>query len=133
MSITSTRKTMMKYFDAEHGDVSMMADDIVFTMMSTGEETVGPEAVLQMLTYFYHTAFDARAEARNLIFSEDRAVYEGHFIGKHIGEFAGIPATNKSINMPFTVVYDLENEQIKRARIYFEIAALISQLSGSPN
>jgi len=30
VSIESTRETMMRFFAAEHGDVSMMAEDVVF-------------------------------------------------------------------------------------------------------
>lgn len=30
MSIESTRETMNRFFNAQHGDVSMMAEDVVF-------------------------------------------------------------------------------------------------------
>lgn len=65
---------------------------------------------------------------KNLIFSENNAVWEGNFVGKHIGEFAGIPATNMDVNVPLCVVYDVEQDQIKQARIYFEIPVLLKQL-----
>jgi len=45
MSIESTRETMMRYFNSEHGDVSMMANDVVFTIMATGQEHHTPEGV----------------------------------------------------------------------------------------
>ncbi|MGQ0572013.1 MAG: ester cyclase [Armatimonadota bacterium] len=131
MSIESTREVMTKYFNSDHSDMSMMADDVVFTIMATGQEHRGPEAVLQMLNYFYHIAFDAHAESRNLIHADAKAVWEGDFIGKHIGEFAGIPASNKQVRVPLCVVYDLENDQIKRGRVYFEMPALLQQLGVS--
>jgi hypothetical protein len=31
---------------------------------------------------------------------------KGDFVGKHIGEFAGIPATGKDVRVPLCVVYD---------------------------
>lgn len=49
-------------------------------------------------------------------------------MGKQIGEFAGIPATGKDISVPVCVVYDVENEQIKRARSYLEMPVLLQQL-----
>jgi steroid delta-isomerase-like uncharacterized protein len=128
MSVESTRAVMMKYFDSKHTDVSMMADDVVFTMMANGQETKTPQGVLQMLNYFYHIAFDAGAEIRNLLFDDGKALVEGNVIGKHIGEFAGIGATGKDINVPIAIIYDLENDQIKRARIYFEMPVLMEQL-----
>lgn len=128
MSIETTRETMMRYFNSDHGDTSMMADDVVFTMMATGEETKTPAGVLAMLHHFYHVAFDATADIKNSAFDDGKALVEGDIIGKHIGEFAGIPATNKDFRVPICVVYDLENDQIKRARIYFEVPVLMQQL-----
>lgn len=128
MSIEKTRETMARYFKSEHGDLSMMADDVVFTIMGTGQEHRGPQAVAGMIQYFYHIAFDARAETKNEIYAYGQAAVEGDFVGKHISEFAGIPATGKDVRVPLCVVYDLENNQIKRGRVYFEMPALLQQL-----
>ena len=128
MSVESTRKTMTRYFDSQHSDVSMMAEDVVFTIMATGQEHHGRDGVLGMLNYFYHIAFDAMATSRVMLFGEQNAVVEGDFVGKHIGEFAGIPATGKDVRVPLCVVYDLENDEIKRGRVYFEMPALMQQL-----
>ena len=128
MSIEGTKDVMMKYFDSAHADVSMMADDVVFTITATGQENHGPEGVMQMLNYFYRVAFDAKAETFNTIIGDQKAVVEAEFVGKHIGEFAGIPATGKDVRVPLCVVYDLENDQIKRARVYFEMPVLFQQL-----
>ena len=128
MSIESTRSTMLRYFNSEHGDVSMMAEDVVFTIMATGQEHHTPAGVMGMLNYFYHIAFEAGFETRVTLFGESNALTEGVFVGKHIGEFAGIPATGKDVRVPLCVVYDLENDRIKSGRVYFEIPALLQQL-----
>jgi steroid delta-isomerase-like uncharacterized protein len=132
MSIESTRETMTRYFNSEHSDVSMMAEDVVFTIMATGQEHHGCDGVLAMLNYFYHIAFDASANPRTALFGENNAMAEGVFVGKHIGEFAGIPATGKDVSVPLCVVYDLENDKIKHGRVYFEMPALLQQLGVSP-
>ncbi|HSL46444.1 MAG TPA: ester cyclase [Anaerolineales bacterium] len=131
MSMESTRETMMQYLNSEHSDASMMADDVVFTVMATGQEHHGRDGVLGMLNYFYHVAFDATATTRTTLFDENGAMVEGEFVGKHIGEFAGIPATGKDVRVPLCVVYDLENDQITRGRIYFEMPVLFQQLGVS--
>jgi predicted ester cyclase len=128
MSIESTRETMLRYFGAEHGDVSMMAEDVVFTVMATGEEHHGRDGVLGMLNYFYHMAFDATFVPKTVLFGEGNAMTEGDFVGKHIGEFGRIPATGKDVRVPLCVVYDLENDLIKHGRVYFEMPALLQQL-----
>jgi steroid delta-isomerase-like uncharacterized protein len=128
MSVESARETMLRYFNSEHGDVSMMAEDVVFTIMATGQEHHGRDGVLGMLNYFYHIAFDATATARVTLFGESNATWEGDFVGRHIGEFAGVPATGKDVSVPLCIVYDLENDQIKHGRVYFEMPALLQQL-----
>jgi steroid delta-isomerase-like uncharacterized protein len=128
MSVESTREVVTKWLDSEHSDLSVMADDVVFTIMATGEEHRGPEGVSQMINYFYHVAFDAYGEYRNLVIDDGIGVADGDFVGEHIGEFAGIPPTNKHVRVPLCVVYELENDQIKRGRVYFEIPALFQQL-----
>ncbi|HSR17350.1 MAG TPA: ester cyclase [Ignavibacteriaceae bacterium] len=119
---------MTNYLNSNHSDVSMMAEDVVFTIMATGQEHRKPSGVLQMLNYFYHIAFEAVAETKNTFFSDGKAVFEADFVGKHIGEFAGIPPTNKDVRVPLCVVYDLEGDLIKRGRVYFEMPVLFKQL-----
>ena len=131
MSVESTREVVTRYLGARHSDVSMMADDVVFTHMATGDEHRGGEGVSQMLHYMYHVAFEAEAETRNTIFADGQAVLEADFVGTHIGEFAGIQATNKQVRVPLCVVYDLEHDKIKRARVYFEMPILLQQLGAS--
>jgi steroid delta-isomerase-like uncharacterized protein len=128
MTIENIREKVQRYFDSEHSDVSMMAEDVVFTVMATGQEHHGREGVQGMLNYFYHIAFDASANSRITLIAENSAFWEGDFIGKHIGEFAGIPATGKDVHVPLCIVYDLEKDEIKRGRVYFEMPALFEQL-----
>ena len=128
MSVESTRKTMMSYWSAEHGDASTLAQDVVYTFMATGEEHKGPEGVLAMLNSMYHVAFEATAIHRVTLFGEKNAMLEADFVGKHIGEFNGIPATGKDVHVPLCVVYDLENDLITSGHVYLEIPALLQQL-----
>jgi len=122
-----SQKNLEAYF-ATH-DVQYVAEDGVFLSMNTGEETVGRDAVGQMLHYIYHVAFDAKAEIRNTIITDSKAVLEMDFVGKHIGEFAGIQPTNKDVNVPVCIVYDLENGMIKHARVYFTMDVMMKQLT----
>lgn len=130
MSVESTHATMERYFNAEHEDTSMLADDVVFTVMATGQKASGPQAVLEMLDLFYHGAFEADTIPRSFIVTDGKAVGEWDFAGKHTGEYAGVPATGKEVRVPLCVVYELENDKIKRARIYFEIPAFLQQVGG---
>jgi predicted ester cyclase len=125
--ISLAKKNVEAYFSTH--DVQYVTEDAVFTSMNTGEETRGREAIGQMLNYFYHVAFDARAEITNKVITEKKAVLEFNFVGKHIGEFAGMQPTNKEVNVPTCVSYDLENGLIKKGRVYMLVDVLMKQLS----
>lgn len=127
VSLAETRRNMEAFF-ATH-DVQYVGEDVVYTSLNTGEKTVGRDEVGQMLHYIYHVAFDAKAEIINTIITEDHALLEANIKGKHIGEFAGVAPTNKEVNIPVCVSYDLEDGLIKRARIYMLVDVLMKQLT----
>ena len=124
----SIAKKNIENFLATH-DVKYVAEDAVYTNMSTGEVYKGREEVGAMLNFMYHVAFDAKADITNTIITEKKAMFEGIFKGRHIGEIAGVPATNKEVNIPLCVCYDLEDGLIKEGRIYFLGDAMAKQLS----
>jgi steroid delta-isomerase-like uncharacterized protein len=131
MSVEQTRDIMNRYATAEHGDLTMLADDVVFRVMATGDEHRTPAGVRAMLDWFYHVAFDARAELRNLIVGEGVAFAEADFVGRHIGDFAGVPATGKDVRVPLAVAYDLREDRIVEGRVYFETTAFLAQVGAT--
>ena len=130
MPIELTRQALAGYL--QNHDERYLAEDTVFTDTSTGREWRGREAVSGMLHHFYSEAFDADGETTNLIVAEDHGVWEGHFVGRHIGQFAGIPPTGRDVRVPIVVVYDVENGQVKRGRIYMQALVLMQQLGVLP-
>jgi steroid delta-isomerase-like uncharacterized protein len=128
MSVDATRAVMDRYLASGHGDLDVMAPDVCFTVMATGQEFRGPEAIAAMLTYFYRQAFDASAVNERLLVGSGRAFGEWDFVGRHVGEFAGVPATGKNVNVPLAVAYDLEDGKVVRGRVYFETPAFLAQV-----
>jgi steroid delta-isomerase-like uncharacterized protein len=126
--MSATREMMSRHFESEERDGRILANDVIFALLATGDTARGPEAVIDMLDHIYHDAFDAHAEPRNTLIVDGHAVWEGHLVGKHTGEFAGIPATGKDVCVPLCVVYDLQDDEIRRARIYLEMTVLRQQL-----
>lgn len=132
MSVERTQQVMNRYWNSDHTDVSMMADDVVFTHMATGDEHRGPDGVRRMLDYMYRQAFQATADIRTRICAEDQAMIEADFVGTHTGEFAGIAATGRQVRVPFCVVYELEGDRITRGRVYMEMPVMFRQLGATP-
>jgi hypothetical protein len=126
-STESTRATLEAYW-REH-DPKYVAEDAVFTMIPTGEEMRGRKTIDEHLKAFYHGSLTADAQVVGSIFSENKGLLEAMVIGKHTGDFAGIPATGRDVRVPLAVSYDMENGLIKRARIYLMVNILINQIT----
>src|SRR5215831_12900890 len=126
-SISEAQKNVQAYFETH--DVQYVAEDAEFTIMGTGDKFEGREGVKQLLNYFYHIAFDAKAEIKNTFISENKAFLEMDFVGKHIGEFAGLQATGKEVRVPMVVCYDVEDGFIKKGRVYMLGDVMYKQLT----
>ena len=128
MTAERTREVMMQYWEAH--DMSKLDEKAVFTVMGTGHQTSGREAIGQLLHYFYHVAFQARADLKQTIIADGQASFEADLVGKQLLEFGGIAPTDKEVRVPFCVAYDLVNDLITQGRIYFETDALLRQSDG---
>lgn len=130
MSLDQVRQMFRDYLESH--DARGLAEDVEFTDMTTGQTYRGREGVSQMLHWFYHVAFDARADIKATVVDERHALLEAELVGRHIGEFAGIPATGKDVRVPFCVTYDIDNGEITRGRVYFLVPVLLQQLGVMP-
>ncbi|MEJ2211846.1 MAG: ester cyclase [Anaerolineae bacterium] len=128
MSEEKTRAILTRYWESKHADLDVLADNATATLMASGETARGPEAVQDLLDNLYYVAFEADPRPRNTLYADGHAVWEGHLVGRHTGEFAGLPATGKDVCVPLCVVYDLADGHIERTRIYLEMDVLRRQL-----
>ncbi len=124
---STAAKNMEEYFKSH--DTIYLAENAVFKNMTYGEETKGRKAIAEMLHYLYHVAFDAKADVKHTMVTDKNAVLEATFTGKHIADFAGVPASGNQVNVPLCVTYDLNKDGlIQEARIYMQVEVLMQQL-----
>ncbi|HTM91746.1 MAG TPA: ester cyclase [Flavisolibacter sp.] len=131
-ALSRTQQNILDYFKTH--DPKYIAEDAVYRNLSTGEVYTGREEISGMLHFMYHVAFDAKGEVVNTVITETKAVVEAYFKGRHIGEIAGVKATNKEVDIPLCVSYDLKDGLITQARIYFLGEVFMNQagVSGGP-
>ena len=84
----------------------------------SGQELHGREPVRDFLSWMPTRAFDAHPKVKTLVVGDGQAALEADFVGTHTGEFLGIPATGKSVQVPYCVVYDLQGDKITALRAY---------------
>jgi predicted ester cyclase len=124
------RQNLLEYFDTH--DVKYVAENGVFRNMSTGEVYTGRAEIGAMLHYMYKVAFEASMERTKFVINDDNALVEGYFVGTHIGEFQGLPATRKKVRAPMCITYSIKDEMINEARIYFATDIMARQLGVTP-
>ena len=116
MTQAETSAILQRYWA---GDRSALAVDTVFTDVETGERHEGRDAVVAMLDGFYREAFDVTAEDVRHLVGEGSAVLEAMLVGRHVGTCYGVEATNKPVRLPLCVTYQVSDDGITEARIYF--------------
>jgi predicted ester cyclase len=76
-----------------------------------------------------HTqAFNARPKVKTLVVGNGQAALGADFVATHTGEFLGMPASGKSVQVPSCVVYDLQQEKITALRAYIPMDLFAQQL-----
>jgi predicted ester cyclase len=123
------REAVQAYLGGHRSEI--LRPDAVFTNLTTGDQWVGPEAIGGMLRWFYSVAFEATVEEPRLIADDHAVVLAGTFAGRHIGEFAGVDATDRDVRVPLVVMYDLVDGEISAGRFLFDTAAFLAQVQGA--
>ncbi len=132
MSVEATSKTMQSYLDAlvARGDFAdYFTVNVTCTTIGAGQEVQGRQPVRDFITWLHTQAFDARPKVKTLVVGDGQAALEADFVGTHIGEFLGMPATGKSVSVPYCVVYDLRDDKIGELRIYMPMELFAQQLA----
>ena len=130
--IEAARSTMTGYTDALVGRgnfASYFTDDVTFKLMWTDQEMHGRDAVEGFIRWFHEQAFDARPKVKAMLVDGDHGALEVEFVGQHVAEFMGKPASGKAVRVPYMAIYDLEGDRIKALRIYLPADELIRQIS----
>jgi predicted ester cyclase len=100
--VTKTRQLMEKYI--------------------TDEELIGHITFFEMAFPKYEVFMDELTSEGN------RVVVRARMKGVHEGEFNGIPPTHRSVELPFVVSYEIENEKIVHHWLIADSMALMEQL-----
>jgi steroid delta-isomerase-like uncharacterized protein len=131
MTVEGTSQTMRSYLDAflARGDFAeYYTDEVTWTTVGAGQELQGRQPVRDFLMWMHTQAFDAHPKVKTLVVGDGQAALEADFVGTHTGEFLGIPATGKTVQVPYCVVYDLRDGKITALRAYIPMDLFTHQL-----
>ena len=127
MSVEHTAKVMDGYWSGH--DPEALAEDAVFTLIDNGDKAIGRDAINDMLKDFYAGAFTAEFVPEHTYMGDGYAALEGRVIGTHTGEFAGVAATGRKIDVPLAVFYTVEDRGITEGRAWFMVSTFLEQVT----
>jgi len=134
-SVSGIRAFIEEYFEAWSGTdedliLSYYAETVSLEipgMLINGKAAVRDQFVRPFIAGFPGN----RHVTKNMMFGKDVVVVEWSFEADHSGPFAGRAATGIAVKLPGCGVYEFDpvNRQITAARIFFDVATLLKQIS----
>lgn len=113
------KEFIIRYVNALSGEIKTRE---MMEQYMTDEELLGH-------ILFFDAAFPKYEMFADEITAEgNRVVIRARFKGCHIGEFNGILPTNRNVEFPFVISYDIENGKIVHHWLIADSMALMEQL-----
>lgn len=96
------------------------------------EPARGPQQIARFVAEV-RTAFpDFKLEIKRRVAEGDQLVTQWTCTGTQKGEFQGIPATGKRINLTGVALTRIENGKVVEERVYFDRLTMLEQLGAVP-
>ncbi len=133
MSLHQNKRLWQKHVLAENrrsieGLLATLSEEPVYRIMASGEEYRGKEAVAGFYRGLFEALPDATFELVNVYVGEAGVVEESVLRGTHRGQWMGVEATGRAVELPLTIVFPMANGQILGERLYFDIGTLMRYL-----
>ena len=89
---------------------------------------VTDEALLDHVDMFESAFPKYSIQIEDMIEEGDKLVVRARFQGKHLGTFNGIDPTGKSVDLPFVIIYRMENNKIVEHWLMANFLEMLTQL-----
>ena len=92
----------------------------------------GPEGFKMLIGMFQAGFPDMHVVIEDVLGEGDKVATRGYFTGTHKGEFNGIPATGKKINVSYIDLWRIENGKAVENWVQLDMVGLLQQLGVMP-
>jgi steroid delta-isomerase-like uncharacterized protein len=97
-----------------------------------GELSDGETAVRELLQGLMDGFPDFQVETRKIHHADDAVIGEARITGTHSGSFAGIPPTEKPIDVRMAAIFEFEDDRLLCEKVYYDIATILRQIGILP-
>ena len=119
------KEFIINYFNAMAEAPSPVPDELI-------KKYITDEALIGHIRFFEKVFPNYEVVADEMTAEGNRVIVKGRTKGIHLGEFAGIPPTHKTIDHPFVICYEIENEKIVSHWMLADKMSLMEQLGVVP-
>jgi steroid delta-isomerase-like uncharacterized protein len=88
----------------------------------------GKQAVEELLSGVFNGFPDFKVHIEKTHHSEDAVILEVRMTGTHRGDWAGIKATGRSMDVPVACIFEFNGNKLICEKVYFDMATLANQL-----
>jgi len=92
------------------------------------EQYVSDEALKEHIAFFDRVFPNYTLSADEMTAEDNRVVVRGRCKGRHEGELNGISPTNREVDFPFAIGYEIENDKIINHWLIADQMTLMEQL-----
>ena len=111
MSADQGRKTLLRMYEAfNRHDLEAMGDCLADGFVSHYTGTEGRDTFLQFMQGFFEAFPDLRAEVLDVVSDGELVANRIRNTGTHQGEFSGIPATGKAVQLEASDFWRLDDD-----------------------
>lgn len=109
--------------------IATLSEDCVFEDVAMGRSYIGLDGARAYYEQWWN-AFDIMVKGGKQHWSEggNTMVAETRYTGLHVGEFCGISATGRAVNLRLAVVITFRNGKMAGERFYYDARSLAAQL-----
>jgi steroid delta-isomerase-like uncharacterized protein len=97
-----------------------------------GQLSDGESAVRELLQSLMSALPDLHAEVGKLRHADDAVFGETLITGTHDGEWAGIPATGRRVEVAAVGIFEFDGDKLLCEKVYMDFAAVLTQIGVLP-
>lgn len=97
-----------------------------------GSSSDGEQAVRDLLQGLMTGFPDLHVEIGKMRHLDDGVLGEAIITGTHDGEWAGIPATGRRIEVPLVGIFEFDDDRLLCEKVYIDFAAVLTQIGVLP-
>lgn len=131
-------RRLLDAFNAADWDTfrATLAPDGVLEEVPTGRRAEGADAIVALMQGWKRAFPDGRGTVRNLFGSGNAALLEVDWDATHTGplvtEQGSIPPSGKSVRIDTVLVLEVEGDQAKLTRHYFDLLQILTPIGAVP-